>query len=564
MAEDEAQDRKERIPEVTAFMERFNYFRRPFNLCNVGDDGWQWCPWYAGDEYVIEALNGKRSIGCLLNRSTSFIGFDLDLKKQGIKRAPGDVEAKGAQGREGSGQVETLAKDVESVTGEEVEGGTADGAAVAEWTGWRDLGIENEGAMDEVLRQSFEAAADYWSRDGQNGTEEREADGSGASGGNEEKEENGGTAVEAFERVKEGGRALCECFRVEPSLVVRSPHGGMHLYWCLSENRPWFKIKPVLDQLRKSWEKRCAGRVEGLELELLPSPTKPLRIPRTDRLLEAVGFEPMAVPVDGEAFWRGIKTYRFEDLIREEALIGRDEKVEGRARGDGKPGQPGRSVGRIGGKPKNKQEAEDRVMPFQNGETNQQLIQMVEAGKREGLGVEAVGEWIEAWVKRSQGLGYTGDLGRKPWELRGRIEDIYDKCRVPVAGASRFRNIWDEKNEMYARDVELEDEMFKRLEAVQPIAKQARRAALRFLGNLDVWRKIIDDAVADASGDIDRDVRINQSRGSYPLPSGLLEYWYSGYYKIWASIQACGIVTKDEGMGYVPDLGRPQYYRINR
>lgn len=204
-------------------------------------------------------------------------------------------------------------------------------------------------------------------------------------------------------------------------------------------------------------------------------------------------------------------------------------------------------------------------MPFQNGETNQQLIQMVEAGKREGLGVEAVGEWIEAWVKRSQGLGYTGDLGRKPWELRGRIEDIYDKCRVPVAGASRFRNIWDEKNEMYARDVELEDEMLKRLEAVQPIAKQARRAVLRFLGNLDVWRKIIDDAVADASGDIDRYTRNNQSRGSYPLPSSLLEYWYSGYYRIWASIQACGIVTKDEGMGgYVPNLGRPQYYRINR
>jgi len=88
---------------------------------------------------------------------------------------------------------------------------------------------------------------------------------------------------------------------------------------------------------------------------------------------------------------------------------------------------------------------------------------------------------------------------------------------------------------------------------------------LRFLGNLDVWRKIIDDAVADVAGDIDRDVRINQSRGSYPLPSSLLKYWYSGYDRIWASIQACGIVIKDEGMGgYVPDLGRPQYYWINR
>lgn len=558
MAEDDTGNRKDRNREVAAFMERFNYFRRPFNLSNVGDDGWQWCLRYAGDEYVIDALNGKRSIGCLLNRNTSFISFDLDLKKQGSKREPREVEAveNGAQGQTGA-----LVKDVESVKGVEVEEVPEGGTACADWTGWKDLGIDGNPDTDGVLRQSFDEAAAFeyiQPREKQHGTEEDEGYGGGASGESE---------IEAFERVKEGGRALCECFRVEPSLVVRSPHGGMHLYWCLSENRPWFKIKPVLDQLRKSWEKGCSGRVEGLELELLPSPTKPLRIPRTDRLLEAVGFEPMAVPVDGEAFWRGIKTYRFEELIREEALIGRDEKVgaKGRARGDGKPGQPGRGVGRIGGKPKNRQEAEDRVMPFQNGETNQQLIQMVEAGKREGLGVEAVGEWIEAWVKRSQGLGYTGDLGRKPWELRGRIEDLYDRCRWPVAGASRFRNIWDEKNKMYARDVELEDEMLKRLEAVQPIAKQARRAALRFLGNLDVWRKIIDDAVADASGDIDRDVRINQSRGSYPLPSGLLEYWYSGYYKIWASIQACGIVTKDEGMGgYVPDLGRPQYYRINR
>jgi len=88
---------------------------------------------------------------------------------------------------------------------------------------------------------------------------------------------------------------------------------------------------------------------------------------------------------------------------------------------------------------------------------------------------------------------------------------------------------------------------------------------LRFFANLEAWRRIIDDAVADPASGIDGGTRRTQGRGTYPLPTKLREEWYSGYNRIWVQVQAAGIIIKDKDPSgaYVPDIGRPQHYRLN-
>jgi len=89
--------------------------------------------------------------------------------------------------------------------------------------------------------------------------------------------------------------------------------------------------------------------------------------------------------------------------------------------------------------------------------------------------------------------------------------------------------------------------MLERLESVSPQPKQSRQAVLRFFANLEAWRRIIDDAVADPASGIDGGTRRTQGRGTYPLPTKLREEWYSGYNRIWVQVQAAGINNKRQG-----------------
>lgn len=203
-------------------------------------------------------------------------------------------------------------------------------------------------------------------------------------------------------------------------------------------------------------------------------------------------------------------------------------------------------------------------MPFRDGESNVRLIKMVEGGKRGGMSLDGVTEWILGWETRSREAGYSGDMFRNLRELRSRIESLYAACNVTEAGASRFMRLWEEKEGKYPRNREAAERMLERLESVSPQPKQSRMAVLRFFTNLEAWRRIIDDAVADPASGIDDLTRRNQGRGAYPLPSELIYEWYSGYDRIRAQILASGLLVKDEqaGGGYVPDLGRPQYYQL--
>jgi hypothetical protein len=88
---------------------------------------------------------------------------------------------------------------------------------------------------------------------------------------------------------------------------------------------------------------------------------------------------------------------------------------------------------------------------------------------------------------------------------------------------------------------------------------------LRFFADIEAWKRIIDDAAADPTNELDATTRRNRAKGVYPLPYALLRAMYSGCDRVWKDIQAAGVVAKAEGNGgqYVPDIGRPQYYHIN-
>jgi hypothetical protein len=645
-----------RSAEVAAFFGMMNYFRQEIRVRNAADTEWRNWHWYAGDRIVQDVLDGKKTIGLRANRTTSFIGFDIDV--------PGKIEAAGAESEGNAGwrsaEVEACdggdgepgkaaGRDPKIASGEEGEGGRKSGDVLRDWV-FDDKRTEEEREADRAREEKERAGIAAWA--GWDKLEE-------SSGGDRKRdyiEELG----RAFAEVKDirmperkpttsgaapGGLSLelrqaaeivKGCFTVEPSLAVRSPH-GCHLYWLLSEMKYWTVVKGVAQRVKEEAEDQY--NEVGIErtIEVLPSPTQALRLPRKDRLLEPGSLEAMEEPKDGEAFWRGLKQYRLEEIVKEnvrERELGEhrrkpyrgpkrrkkrepdeekteEEKEELRARVSGKwegsegvgehDGSEGTErVGEIGGnsggsggggregdddndgdagededdvsetkhgwrrskKPRSREEVEETVMPFRNHATNGQLIAMIEGGKRSGMTLAEIADWVKGWIERSKGEGYTGDLGKDERNLESRIDRLYARCNVNVGGKKRWIELWESENGKYARDEEKAKRMMAELERVSAVAKQSRPAVLRFMRDLDAWRRIIDGEAGRAPSRLDRQTKENQKRGAYPLPHELLQKLYSKYREIWEDVQRAGLLMKDtdKGGGYVPNLGRVQSY----
>jgi hypothetical protein len=523
--------------EIAAFVERFNYFRKPYNQGVQG--GWKRNHGLAGDAVVHRAITGHGDIGLLMNKRPRFICFDVDLPGKGGEVAePSEGNEEEQEG--GSEERAEQGGPAEPVGREAWDEEGPFPADPGEWPGWAELGIGAWEAQEELARGLQEAhrpVMPEWKFQHELEPETRRA-------------------VEA----------LLECFNERPSLVVKSPHGA-HVYWCLEEEALWYQLRPKLVKVKRAWEEKCRERGIKRNLEVLPTPERPLRIPRLDRLLEPEGLSPMGRPADGEAFWRGLRVYRLEGLIKDEVL-GRAWPKEERPglrlgeEGGGKKGQTDTEI--LSLRPKDRMEAEELLMPFREGQTNGQLIKMIEGGKRGGMTLDDVTEWILGWETRSRAAGYSGDLFDDKDELMGRIETLFERSTATAAGATRFIKLWDRKKGDYGRDAELAERLLGLLERKSPQPKQSRQAMLRFFADLDVWRRIIDDAVADPASGID-DVTIrNQNRGAYPLPYELRRRMYSSQGRIWAEMETLGMVVKDDQSEghYVPDLGRPQYYRL--
>ncbi len=519
--------------EVAAFVERFNYFRKPYNQRDKTGAGWVRNHGLAGDAVVYQAITGHGDIGLLMNRRPRFLCFDVDVPGKDVDE-PELVEIE----EDGEERQETAEE------GWDEEGPFAQDPRT--WAGWSELGAGGE-AQEELERGLRESVKPMVS--GRRFQHELEPE------------------------TRWAVEALVECFNEQPSLVARSPHGA-HVYWCLEEEALWYQLRPKLAKVKRAWEEKKRGRGIERNLEILPTPSRPLRIPRLDRLLEPEELEPMGRPADGEAFWQGLRRYRLEGLIKEEVLERewpKEERPRLRLReegdvGDGSGGRKGQTDAELLRlRPRNSREAEELLMPFIDGETNARLIKMVEGGKRGGMSLDDVTEWILGWETRSREAGYSGDIFRNLRELRSRIEILYEASNVTEAGASRFVLLWGEEEGKYPRNRVAAERMLERLERVSPQPKQSRQAVLRFFADLEAWRRIIDNAAADPASAVDDLTRRNHSRGVYPLPFELRRQMYSRQQRIWSDVVAAGIVARDdETTGrYVPDLGRSQYYRLN-
>ena len=516
--------------EVEAFVERFNYFRTPYNQVDITGSGWMRNHGLAGDAVVHRAITGHGDIGLLMNRRPTFICFDVDVPGKGgdVPEPVDDEDNEEPAERERWDEKGPLTQDPRT------------------WAGWPEIGAGGGGGHEELERGLRELVKPMMPRMR--------------------------FEMELEPETRQAVEVLMECFNERPSLVARSPHGA-HVYWCLEEEALWYQLRPKLGKVKRTWEEKKRERGIKRNLEILPTPERPLRVPRLDRLLEPEGLEPMGRPANGEAFWRGLRGYRLEGLIKEEVL----ERVWPKAErpglrlgeegdvgdgGGGRKGQTGAEI--LSLRPRNSREAEELLMPFREGETNAQLIKMTEGGKRGGMSLDDVTEWILGWETRSREAGYSGDMFRNGRELRRRIVDLYEESHVTEAGATRFIELWERKKGEYARNEAIAARMLVLLERVQPLARQSRRAVQRFFGDIEAWRRIVDDAAADPASGLDEISRRNQGRGAYPLPLQLLRRMHGHYENYWSNVQVAGILTKDDHRDgkYVPDLGRPQYFQI--
>jgi hypothetical protein len=650
--EEEGDEGSFRSAEVAAFFGMMNYFRQEIRVRNAADTEWKNWHWYAGDRIVLDALDGKKTIGLRASLTTSFMGFDIDVPGKieevgagnegsagGRDAEVGAGDGRGNGGREGGRKSGDVVRDWvfdDKRTDEEREADREreekERAGIAAWAGWDELkelsGGDRKGDYLEELGRAFAEVKDMR-------MPERKPTTSGAAPG------------ELSLELRQAAEIVKGCFTVEPSLVVRSPH-GCHLYWCLSEMKYWTVVKGVAQRVKEEAEDQYNEVGIERKIEVLPSPTQALRLPRKDRLLEPGSLEAMEEPKDGEAFWKGLKQYRLEEIVKENVLereLGEhrrkpyrgpkrrkkkgpeeekteEEKEELRERvsgkwegsgtgvqegsegGEGAGERDGRGSGGSGGssghgdddgedgdaggdggesgegkeeggddggavhgwrrskKPRSKEEVEEMVMPFRNHKTNQQLILAVEGGKRSGMTVAEIINWVKGWIERSKVEGYTGDLGNDERQLERRIDRLYARCNVNVGGKKRWVELWESENGKYARDEERAKRMMAELEGVRPLAKQSRPAVLRFMGDLDAWRRVVDDEVGRAPSRLDKLTIENQKRGAYPLPHELLQKLYSKYRVIWEDVQRVGVVVKDSDKGgkYVPNLGRVQSY----
>jgi hypothetical protein len=560
----------EKCPEVEAFLVRFNYFRKPYAAWQRSGSGWREVklfpsgkPAYAGDRTIQNALDGHGDISMRLSRTTTFFVLDLDPFMKGKKDSLRQEGSKAAIERINR-EIKVLRSGEERLTDDKGARGSSrpeEQTVDVDKDGWRNWDGWKEFELDQVFHDRMMAIPSMGTEGPHDWTAE------------DDSEEDREVGVELLK----AARLLIYLLTEAPSLVRRSPH-GLHLYWCLEEPRMWItEVQPLLLQVKRQFT--SLSKNEGLDfnIELLPRPSKPLRIPRKDMLLDPKTLEPMESPIDGESFWRELVRYRLEDLIRPEswAHVGNADVVkeikqqqsrngnrEDMPAGDRSHGTRGSDNEILGLRPKDHVEAEALLMPFRNSETNSQLIKLVEGGKREGMSLGDIIAWILRWKGRSIAAGYVGDLFDDEDALMARIKSLYISCRV--AGASRFIKLWDREEGKYQRNEVAAERALARLEAAAPQPTRSRKAVQRFLANIEVWRRIIDDAVADPASGIDVVTRENQNRDVYPLPYEFLRHLYNGHGRIWKQLQVAMIILPDEEDHgrYVPIIGRPQYYSL--
>jgi len=332
--------------------------------------------------------------------------------------------------------------------------------------------------------------------------------------------------------LEEKYRAVVAKIGKAPSASFASER-GIHAFWFLDRKVPNEVIVLALKE-----------RLEvTLGVEILPRPREAVGIPRPDEYLDdnlaRVGFPGYVA----------LTRYSAVEILGEEA---RPEAIRERLKAAKKL-----SAAPTRGKDpaKNIAEAEVKVLPLKNNETNEVYCQMVGIYKANGLSVDQALERFQELVARSPGYSGALLLG-----LRARIEASYANMKGSTALDMESITIL-RREPGVAMALEFIVEM-------AGLTKQTRsRMALEeFLLNIMAWTRYIDRVFADRERAAFWEYLYPGSRrfhreGYYPLSYGIMKQWNRHYDRWMRLLKGLGMLVESP-YGYSSTAHRSKYYAV--
>jgi len=280
-----------------------------------------------------------------------------------------------------------------------------------------------------------------------------------------------------------------------PSIAVESPH-GIHLYYFFERKTSQKRLYDTVEKLLK-----------GISVEVLPTPTKALRIPGEYKYLDPVTFTSIDSPSE-------FKRYPATILLTKEPVKTRSWKQTFQVMS---------------------KEAEH--FPLRNGCSNRAVVECGISYKLAGMSLDTAAERFHNLVLKSR--EYIGEL-RNSKRIHTRFKSIYEHRAhyLPRARVSQ---------------IDLMEAIFiQKLIETSPFAKQREPYLWHFLIELFVWNKYI----------------INLKAEYVPLPKTLLHRWNERHWGIVKWLKDIGFIeaftsdTSKKG-SYSKTLHSCKYYKIH-
>lgn len=332
-------------------------------------------------------------------------------------------------------------------------------------------------------------------------------------------------------------RELEEKYRAVVAEIGKAPSAafasarGIHAFWFLDRRVP----NEVFVVARKE-------RLEGkLGVEILPRPREAVSIPRPDEYLDA--------DLNRASFpgYMALARYPALEVLGEEA---RPERIRARLKATKKLSTaPTRGKDPV----RNIEEAEAKVLPLENNQTNEVYCRLVGIYKANGLSVDQAFERFRNLVARSPGYSGALLLG-----LRDRIEASYRSMKGTTA--------LDMESLAVLRREPAVTMALEFAVGVAGLEKQTRgrMAFEEFLLNILAWTRSLDRVFADRERAAYWEYLYPGSRrfhreGYYPLSYGILKGWNAHYDRWMDLLKGLGILVESP-YGYSSTAHRSKYY----
>lgn len=272
-----------------------------------------------------------------------------------------------------------------------------------------------------------------------------------------------------------------------PSICIESPH-GIHLYYFFRTHTSWLVMYTAVNR-----------KLEGVDVEILPTPNKPLRIPREHWFLDPATWEPIDPPAPDAVV-------RYEPTI----LYTKDETACKKKTG----------WSRLA----NMEAKEREYYPLENGCTNRTVVECGIAYRLAGLPIkDAVQHFYDNLVEPSK--GYCGDL-RAVRNIERRFRAIYSQETnyIPQPRTAQMSL--------------LDEEIISHLVDIAPFARQRQEPLRKFFTEMLLWEQYIrgmkekDPAMFTYMCEKYPYFRKNVLAGYIPMPKSLLRQWNDRHFEI--------------------------------